>query len=199
MLNGIELAAIVAVDREWGIGKGGCLPWRLPGDLAYFKEKTLGHAVVMGRRTFESLPGGALPGRVNIVMTRQAGYEPKGALVVRSVDGLAEAAKGICACAEAEKHENGGAAASGGCAPNSESGGRCSASGGRKLFVCGGAEIYRLLLPYTDRLLITKVDTVCGADTFFPNIEAQGSYKKSGESEDATESGLTYRFTEYAR
>ncbi|MDR0518738.1 MAG: dihydrofolate reductase [Clostridiales Family XIII bacterium] len=162
MLNGIELIAIVAVDRVWGIGKGGQLPWRLSGDLAYFKEKTLGHAVVMGRRTFESLPGGALTGRENIVMTRQADYEPKGATVVLSQEELA-------------------------------------ASGFGRLYICGGEEIYRLLLPLTDRCLITKVDTVCGADAFFPDIDALGGFRKISESPPVTESGLTYRFTEYAR
>ncbi len=70
------MKAIVAVDRNWGIGRGGKLLVHLPGDLAYFKEKTLGKTVIMGRKTLESLPGGSpLPGRNNIVLTRDPDCE----------------------------------------------------------------------------------------------------------------------------
>ena len=69
---------IVAVDENWGIGKNGDLLCHLPGDLKYFKEQTLGKTVVMGRRTLESLPGGrGLPGRGNIVLTRNPYYVPE--------------------------------------------------------------------------------------------------------------------------
>ena len=70
------MKAIVAVDRNWGIGRDGGLLVHLPGDLKYFKEKTLGKTVVMGRETLESLPGGKpLPGRDNIVLTLNSFYE----------------------------------------------------------------------------------------------------------------------------
>lgn len=69
------MKAIVAVDKNWGIGRGKKLLVHLPGDLHYFKEKTLGKIVVMGRETLESLPGGKpLPGRRNIVLTRDRCY-----------------------------------------------------------------------------------------------------------------------------
>lgn len=69
------MKAIVAVDKNWGIGRGKKLLVHLPGDLNYFKEKTLGKIVVMGRETLESLPGKRpLPGRRNIVLTRNRGY-----------------------------------------------------------------------------------------------------------------------------
>ncbi len=69
------------------IGRAGAIPWRLPEDLARFKNLTLGHTVVMGRRTWESLPAGVrpLPGRRNVVLTRQAGYMADGADVKCSV------------------------------------------------------------------------------------------------------------------
>lgn len=70
------MIAIAVVDKTWGIGKDGGLLVHLPGDLKYFKEKTLGHYVVMGRETLESLPGGKpLPGRTTIVITRNEAYE----------------------------------------------------------------------------------------------------------------------------
>lgn len=70
------------------IGRDGGIPWRLPEDLAHFKELTLGHTVVMGRRTWESLPATVrpLPGRRNVVITRQADYHADGADVARSLD-----------------------------------------------------------------------------------------------------------------
>lgn len=69
---------IVAVDNTWGIGRDGGLLAALPGDMAYFKEHTMGKTVVMGRKTLESMPGSrGLAGRVNYVLTSQAGYEAK--------------------------------------------------------------------------------------------------------------------------
>ena len=81
-----------AVAANGVIGAGGKLPWRLPEDLRHFKALTLGHAVIMGRRTWESL-GRPLPGRDNIVVTRSAGYQAPGAHVAASLD----AALAFCA------------------------------------------------------------------------------------------------------
>jgi dihydrofolate reductase len=77
---------VAAVAANGVIGSGGKLPWRLPEDLKHFKALTLGHPVIMGRKTWESL-GKALPGRENIVVTRAAGYEAPGASVASSLDG----------------------------------------------------------------------------------------------------------------
>ncbi|HYW91741.1 MAG TPA: dihydrofolate reductase [Gammaproteobacteria bacterium] len=82
----MRLALIVAMDRRRGIGREGRLPWRLPADLAYFRRVTMGKAVVMGRRTFESI-GRALPGRDNIVLTRDPRYAPQGVKVARDIAG----------------------------------------------------------------------------------------------------------------
>lgn len=77
---------IVAIDRKGGIGRGGDLLFHLRDDLRRFKALTMGNTLVMGRRTFESLPGGALPGRRNIVITRQPDYRAEGAEVAPSLD-----------------------------------------------------------------------------------------------------------------
>lgn len=82
---------VVAVARNRVIGRANALPWRLPDDLAYFKRVTLGHPVVMGRRTYESI-GKPLPGRRNIVVTRQADFEAPGCVVVHSLDEAWQAA-----------------------------------------------------------------------------------------------------------
>jgi dihydrofolate reductase len=83
---------VAAVAANGIIGANGKLPWHLPEDLKHFKRVTLGHPVVMGRKTWESLKG-PLPGRENIVITRQGGYEASGAAVASSLD----AALALCA------------------------------------------------------------------------------------------------------
>jgi len=82
---------VVARARNGVIGRDNQLPWRLPADLAYFKRVTMGHPVIMGRRTWESI-GRALPGRHNIVVTRNPDYKAHGATVVASLDAAWRAA-----------------------------------------------------------------------------------------------------------
>ena len=79
------LALIAAVAQSGVIGRAGGLPWRLPDDLRHFKAKTLGHCLILGRRTWESLPG-ALPGRSSIVLTRNADYRAEGARVAATLE-----------------------------------------------------------------------------------------------------------------
>jgi dihydrofolate reductase len=83
----MELKLIYARSRNGVIGRDGQLPWHLPADLAHFKQTTLGQAVVMGRKTWDSLPERfrPLPGRTNIVITRQTGWHAPGALVAHSL------------------------------------------------------------------------------------------------------------------
>jgi dihydrofolate reductase len=82
---------VVAMARNRVIGSDNRLPWRLPADLAYFKEVTMGHPVIMGRRTFESI-GKALPGRLNIVVSRNPQYRAPGCTVVESLEAAWRAA-----------------------------------------------------------------------------------------------------------
>ena len=81
-----KIYLVVAVASNGVIGRNGQLPWHLPEDLKHFKRLTLGHPVIMGRRTWESLKG-PLPGRDNIVVTSQAGYNAPGAAVANSLQG----------------------------------------------------------------------------------------------------------------
>ena len=94
MVARLPLALIAAVSTNGVIGKDGGLPWHIPGDLAFFKRMTMGHAIVMGRRTFDSV-GKALPGRHNIVITRQKDLELPGCDVVHDLEsGIALARTG---------------------------------------------------------------------------------------------------------
>ncbi len=86
-LAGRLISFVVALDEGRVIGRDGALPWRLPDDMLRFREITMGHPVLMGRKTYESLPERfrPLPGRENIIVTRQRGYEAPGCRVVHSV------------------------------------------------------------------------------------------------------------------
>jgi dihydrofolate reductase len=161
----MNLTAIVAVDKNNGIGKDGGLLAHLPSDLRFFKETTLGSTIIMGRKTAEGLPGGRLlPGRRTIILTRDEGYNKDGAVVVRTLDELEYAL-----------------------------------TPGEEAFVCGGGEIYKLLMPITDRCLITKIDADLGADTFFPDIESSGEFELLSEGLWQEELGVRFKFTEYIR
>ncbi len=87
-----RIALVVAVSRNGVIGRGGGLPWHLSSDLKLFKAITLGKPIIMGRKTWESLPRKPLPGRVNIVITRKAGFVGEGAVVVHTLEQAVAAA-----------------------------------------------------------------------------------------------------------
>jgi dihydrofolate reductase len=160
------MTAIAAVERNWGIGIRGELLADLPGDRSYFRERTLGKIVVMGRKTLESLPGGRpLPARVNLVLSRDSSFHADCELFRSAEDCLARLAR----------------------------------SDPADVYVAGGAEIYRLLLPYCDNCLITKINASLPADSFFADLDADDAFTCVWEGEPRSENGFTYRFTRYAR
>jgi dihydrofolate reductase len=85
------VSAVVAASQNGVIGRQGSLPWNLPGEMAYFKKITMGHPIIMGRKTHESI-GRALPGRQNIIITHDGSYKAEGCTVVTSLDKALEAA-----------------------------------------------------------------------------------------------------------
>ena len=88
MTQPMKLSIVVALTRDGGLGAGGRLLYRISDDMRHFKALTMGKPIIMGRKTFESFPSGPLPGRLNIVVTRNDGYAaPEGVAVVGSVDG----------------------------------------------------------------------------------------------------------------
>ncbi|TCK19329.1 dihydrofolate reductase [Thiogranum longum] len=89
----MKISLIVAMAQNHVIGRDNQLPWRLPADLQHFKALTMGKPVIMGRKTWESL-GRPLPGRTNIVITRDVGYQAEGCVVVHSVEQALEVAAG---------------------------------------------------------------------------------------------------------
>jgi len=136
-----KIVLVVAVAQNGVIGRDGDLPWRLPSDLKRFKQLTLGKPVVMGRKTWDSI-GRPLPGRPNIVVTRDASFAAPGATVVSSLDeGLAVAQR------EAE------------------------ALGVDEICVIGGGQIYAQVFDRADILHVTRVEADVAGDTRFPAID----------------------------
>lgn len=89
----MKISLIVAASQNWVIGRDGKMPWRLSGDLVRFKKLTMGHPIIMGRKTYESI-GRLLPGRTSIIVTRQTDYQVKGAVVVHDADAALAACGG---------------------------------------------------------------------------------------------------------
>jgi len=138
----IELVLIAAIAENGVIGDDGGMPWHYPADLAHFKETTMGHPVVLGRRTFESIAAqldGPLPGRTNIVLSRSDPEVPEGVVVVESVEGAVEAA---------------------------------IEAGAGTAYVAGGATVYEQFLSRADRLVLTEVPEEPDGDTHFPEWDS---------------------------
>lgn len=125
-----------AMDENRVIGKDNKLPWHLPEDLKFFKRTTMGHPIAMGRKTWDSI-GRALPGRENIVITRNESFSCEGCTVLNSIDELLTYSR--------EKRE--------------------------EVFVIGGAEIFKAILPAADRLYLTMIYDQFAGDTFFPEFD----------------------------
>ena len=131
----MEIALICAMASNGVIGNKNMLPWRLPEDLRHFRRTTMGHSIVMGRKTWESI-GKPLPGRTNIVVTRQPDYQAEGASVRDSLEAALKLAENIAAI-----------------------------DGAEQVFVIGGAELYRQALPLARLFHLTRIHAEVPGDT----------------------------------
>ncbi len=168
---------VVAADQQGGIGRGSELPWHLPHDTKFLKRITtetsapnLRNAVIMGRKTFETIPRRFRPlkKRLNVVLTRNAAYEvPDGAVPVGSLD---EAVAHICEDASVQR-----------------------------AFVLGGGEIYQLAIdmPACRRIYLTRVEGDFDCDAFFPAVPK--SFTRVDASDRHEENGIGYVFETYER
>lgn len=171
------IKGIVAVSRNWAIGKVnketgmGELLFNLPTDMKFFRETTQHNIVVMGYSTYLSLPKRPLPNRVNIVLWDKA------PLPVETKDGVIffnnfEALLSFIKILSKEYD----------------------------VFICGGASVYRLFLPYYDEVLVTKVDAEDKeATTFFSNLDEEKLYYINEELGSGIDNGLSYTFLKYKR
>jgi len=130
----MRLTAVVAATENDVIGRNNGMPWHLPADLAHFKAITLGHPVLMGRRTFEAI-GRPLPGRRNLVLSRSPDFTVPGVDVVHTLEAAIAAAGDV-----------------------------------PELMVIGGAALYTLALPRTDRVHLTRLHMTLDGDAHFPAL-----------------------------
>ncbi len=165
----MEIVLIVAVAENGVIGAGGAMPWRLKSDMARFKALTSGRPVVMGRKTFDSI-GRPLPGRTNIVVTRDLGFRAGGVVVAHSTNDALAIATGDALRRFATE-----------------------------IAIIGGAEIYAQWMNSADRLEITEVHARPEGDTRFPAVdsstweEAARVRNPAGPNDSADFSYVTYR------
>ena len=163
------ISAIVAVDNNWGIGYNGKLLAHIPEDLKRFKELTTGNIVVMGRKTWNSLPVNPLPNRTNIIITKNPIYFTtiNGALrqdLEYTVKEMTDMKNDF------------------------------------EWFVIGGGQIYKELLPYCDRVYVTKIfKDYPNVDTYFPNLDEMNNWAPAACSSIHDYKDLTYQFWQYDR
>lgn len=138
----MKLTLVVAVAQNGVIGADGDLAWRISDDLKWFKEITLGKPIVMGRKTFQSI-GKALPGRDNIVVTRDMRFDADDVYIARSIDAAIKLAS---ECADR--------------------------TGADEICVIGGGEIYAQTIAQADRIYLTRVAATVEGDTRFPAIDS---------------------------
>jgi dihydrofolate reductase len=139
----VLLTIVVARARNGVIGRAGGLPWRLKSDMALFKANTLGKPVIMGRKTWDSLQKQPLPGRTNIVLSRDGAFEPKGAVVCERFDEAVAIARE-----------------------------QAAEDGAEEAAVIGGQQVFDLALPKARRLYLTEVDAEPEGDAWFTFDEA---------------------------
>lgn len=171
MSNRTNIGLIWAQTTDGVIGADNAIPWRLPEDMAHFKATTLGRPVIMGRKTWDSLPARfrPLPGRRNIVVTRDAEWTAEGAERAGSIDAALELAAGSPE-------------------PSDEA----------AAWVMGGGEIYRATLPHATTLSVTEVDTPVVGDTYAPSVDPDWQVSEDTGWRDST-TGLRYRIRRYTR
>ena len=137
----MQLALIVAQSQNRVIGRNNALPWHLPEDLKYFRSVTMGKVIIMGRKTYESI-GRPLPGRTNLVVSRDPSYQVEGVTVVNSLEQAIEQAAAISEINAVDE-----------------------------ALVIGGANLYEQALPQVDRLYLTQVHHQVSGDAFFPELD----------------------------
>lgn len=143
----MRLSIIAALGRNRVIGVNNVMPWHIPADLKYFKARTLGKPVIMGRKTFQSI-GKPLPGRPNIVVTRDSRFAAEGVTPVIDIDQALSTAK-----SEAVK------------------------IGADEIMIAGGAQIYELSIELVECLYLTEIDVAHEGDAYFPNFHAVAQWK----------------------
>lgn len=166
----VPVAMVAALSRNRVIGIGNQLPWYLPEDLKFFKRITLGKPLVMGRKTFESI-GRPLPGRLNIVVTRDTTFTHEGVRVCHDLASALQLADQ-----------------------------QATIDGAEEIAVIGGGEIFTQAMPSATRLYLTEVDTDIDGDAYFPEVPGgQWQEVQRVVGEESGGERPTYAFVAYRR
>lgn len=160
----MRLAIIVAQAENRTIGINNKLPWHLPEDLKYFKQVTMAKPIIMGRKTYESI-GRPLPGRTNIVISRDSSYQREGIRVVHSLEAACELAESICVI-----------------------------EGRDEAMVIGGSQIYAEALARCDRLYLTQVHAEVEGDAQFPAFD-ESEWQELGRETFASDGHNPYNYS----
>lgn len=176
--TGMRVGLIWAQSSDGVIGADNGIPWRVPEDMAHFKAITLGHPVVMGRKTWDSLPTRYRPlsGRRNIVVTRDPAWSAEGAERAGSIDEALEIAAGQAGRAGQPQ----------------------AAVPAAACWVIGGGEVYRAALAHAVMLSVTEVDTQVVGDTHAPELDPAWTVAEDGGWQSSV-TGLRYRIRTYDR
>ena len=169
MTKSLPLSLIAALGENRVIGVDNSMPWHLPGDFKYFKATTLGKPIIMGRKTWDSL-GRPLPGRLNLVVSRQTGLQLEGAEVFASLEAAVERA-------EAWAIEQGVS----------------------EVMLIGGAQLYTQGLVDADRLYLTRVGLSPEGDAWFPEFDQAQWKRVSEELHEAAEGKPAFSFEVWER
>lgn len=169
MQHPLPVSLIVAATRNQVIGRDNQMPWHLPADLRYFKQRTLGKPIIMGRKTWESL-GRPLPERLNIVVTRQTDIALEGAEVFADLQAAIERGQEWA-----------------------------SEQGVDEVMVIGGGQLYQQALALTQRVYLTRIDLELEGDTFFPVLDAQQWQQTEAQAHPAQDQEPGYTFEVWQR
>ena len=158
-------AGPIARARNGVIGRDGGLPWRLKSDLAIFRAVTMGKPVIMGRKTWESLPRRPLPGRLNIVLSRDASFEPPGAVACETFSEAVQIGRE-----------------------------QAAEDGVEEVCVIGGAALFELALPKARRIYLTDVDADVDGDVHFPAFD-ESHWREVRSDSHPADAANQYAFT----
>jgi dihydrofolate reductase len=161
----MKISLIVAMASNRAIGINNQLPWHLSADLKRFRQITMGSPILMGRKTYESI-GRPLPGRTNVIISRDPAYKQEGCLVFNDIETAIESC-----CQKFQE-----------------------------IFVIGGSELYKSMLPRADTLYVTLINKEFSGDAFFPEIDARHWAEAAREDVDNDpDAGFSYSFIKYEK
>jgi len=156
----MRISLIAARSENNMIGKNNDLPWKVKGDWAFFKKTSMGKPVIMGRKTFESIKH-PFPGRTNIIVTRNTDFTVKGAIVVNTLEDAIKKAKEVASDTDSDE-----------------------------IMIAGGSEIYKIAMPFCNRMYLNEIHCTVDGDTNFPDFSLN-EWKETFRERHGAEEGDT--------